>query len=94
MPLAPGRPSDGSPRSAMKSGTCSGVMPYRSLTSSGATSSGPRRRARWSSTVTLSLAHWNMSRSPVRISALAAGRGLDARERAQQVVGLEVVGVA
>ena len=27
MPFAPGRPSDGSPRSAMRSGTCSGSMP-------------------------------------------------------------------
>ena len=27
MPLAPGMPSDGSPRSAMKSGTCSGSTP-------------------------------------------------------------------
>ena len=34
----------------------------------GPTSSGPSWRARWSSTVTCWLAHWNMSRSPVRIS--------------------------
>ncbi len=27
MPFAPGMPSDGSPRRAMKSGTCSGAIP-------------------------------------------------------------------
>src|SRR6185436_646058 len=65
-PGAPGIRSDGSPRRAMKSGTCAGSTPYRSRTSAGPT--------RWSSEtprfgcriVVRGEASWNRSRSFVR----------------------------
>ena len=57
----------------MKSGTCSGPIPYHSRTSSGPISVKPLR-ACCSRTCTFSVAHWNMSRSPVKISAFPPAR--------------------
>ena len=62
MPFTPGGPWDGSPRSAMKSGTCSGSMPSRRRTSAGPISSGPSFAAPPRGTDGhLVVTHWNMS---------------------------------
>ena len=70
IPGAPGRPSDGSPRSAMKSGTSSGTDPV-ALDDLGGVDLLKAARAllEIDDRDRLGLAHWYMSRSPVMISA-------------------------
>ncbi len=67
-PGTDGRLSEGSPRSAAKSGYCTGVRPYFASTSAGVNlvmSLMPRRVI---STVTSSVTSCNASRSPVTIN--------------------------
>ena len=67
-PGAPGSPSEGSPRRAMKSRTSSGSTPYRSRTCAGPISTGAAR-PRSSRIATCSLTAANRSRSAVNNSA-------------------------
>lgn len=67
-PGMPGRLSDGSPRSAAKSGYCRGVSPYFSSTFAGVKRVSSETPFVGYSTVTLSVISWNESRSPVTIS--------------------------
>ncbi len=67
-PGMPGRLSDGSPRSAAKSGYCCGLSPYFSWTFSGVKRVSSETPLVGYSTVTWSLISWNESRSPVTIS--------------------------
>lgn len=67
-PGMPGRLSDGSPRSAAKSGYWRGDSPYFSSTFSGVNRVSSETPLVGYSTVTWSLTSWNASRSPVTIS--------------------------
>ena len=66
-PGMPGRLSDGSPRSAAKSGYCAGVRPYFSSTFSGVKRVSSETPLVGYSTVTWSVTSWKASRSPVTI---------------------------
>ncbi len=67
-PGMPGRLSDGSPRSAAKSGYWAGVSPYFSTTFSGVNRVSSETPLVGYSTVMWSLTSWKESRSPVTIS--------------------------
>ena len=77
MPFAPGNPSEGSLRSAMKSGTWSGRIPYRTFTSAASTRAGGAPPFCNMSTVMRSFTDWYMSRSPVTTSAVPPRLRLD-----------------
>ena len=64
-PGTPGRLSDGSPRSAAKSGYCAGVRPYFSFTASGVKRCSVDTPRMGYSTVVESLTSCSASRSPV-----------------------------
>ncbi len=67
-PGMPGRLSDGSPRSAAKSGYWAGVRPYFSTTFSGVYRVSSETPLVGYSTVVFSVTSWKESRSPVTIS--------------------------
>ena len=92
MPFAPGIPSEGSPRSAIRSGICSGRTPERSSTP--ATSISPGACAapqfehgdrRVDGAVEVAVGAHDQSE--------AAGRRLGSRERVDHVIGLEFAAV-
>lgn len=90
-PGMPGRLSDGSPRSAAKSGYCCGVRPYFSSTFSGVNRVSSETPLVGYSTVVCSDTSWKESRSPVTIST-SKPHGLRLRrQRRDHVVGLEAV---